>query len=133
MAALIWTANPGLNKDQVWDIMWNTATQVNTGNVSRIVHAGRAVNQALPPASLTIQSPTQNQVFSAGAAIPARMTVFNGNKGAPVTTGWIVGESVVDTGTNTTIRLPVGTWTIVAVATFADGSRVAAAVTIRVG
>jgi serine protease len=47
VAALIWTAEPSLTRDEVWDIMWRNATRVGAGNVSRIVHAGRAVNEAL--------------------------------------------------------------------------------------
>jgi subtilisin family serine protease len=132
VAALVWSANPSLTKDQVWDTMKRTATPVNSGNVTKIVHAGRAVSQAIPT-MVRIQAPTAGQKFASGATIPARMTVFPGTKGAPTQTSWMIGTRVVGSGTSASLRLADGTWPIRAVAKFADGSTVESTVTVTVG
>jgi subtilisin family serine protease len=130
VAALIWAGNPVLTAGGVGDILSRTARVVNAGEVSRVVHAGGAVAEAVGP-EVRIEAPANGQTFTAGTPIAARAVAFDDGLGTPVI-DWYVSELKVGTGASTTITLAEGTWPLIAQARFPDGTIRSAVVVVRV-
>jgi hypothetical protein len=131
VAALVWSARPSLTANEVFDTMKRTGKLVIGEGTAVYTYAGGAVRDAQPRA-IRIVKPTPNQVFPAGATIPAELFAYADTGGAPTVT-WLVGEAQVGIGTKPLIRLPNGTWTLTAVARFPDGDIYRNNVTVTVG
>jgi len=122
VAALIKAANPRLDRDQVWEIMRDTAHTKATGSVHRWVNAQGAVHRALggAPPFARIEQPTAGRTFGLGSAVPLSCDVQDDDGMGEVTVSWtsnLDGDIGSDSSFSSAPRLRTGTHEITCTAT----------------
>ncbi|RSM77819.1 hypothetical protein DMH04_34445 [Kibdelosporangium aridum] len=122
VAALIWTANPGLDADDVQSILLrNMRTSPDQDVKRRVIHAYGAIRDALP-AAIAIKTPSNDATLAAGRPTEFRAAVYKDGHGTPTIT-WRRGNgAVLGTGNPISAALPPGGHDVTVTAAFPDGT-----------
>ncbi|MCP2322960.1 hypothetical protein HDA40_001467 [Hamadaea flava] len=131
VAALIWAADPGLDNDEVLDILLRHMRNSPDPNVKRkVINALTAVLDAMP-ATIHITTPHTGSILPAGSPSQFTATVFTDGNGTPTVT-WRANGSYLGTGSSIFATPPLGVQTITAKAVFPNGVQATDSVTVTV-
>lgn len=118
VVAMVLAADPSLDEDAVFDLLFRTA-HPGSGNVTRRINAYDAVAQALP-IRINILSPANGTAYPSSGNVP--LSAFVHAKGTAGEVRWYEGTTLVGTGTSTSARLPQGAHRLEARYTWSGGS-----------
>ncbi|NUT05196.1 MAG: S8 family serine peptidase [Hamadaea sp.] len=131
VAALIWAANPGLDNDEVLDILLrHLRTSPDPKVKQKVITALTAVRDAMP-ATIRITTPQDGWILPAGSPSPFAATVYADGNGTPTVT-WRANGAYLGTGLSLSATPPLGAQTITATAVFPNGVQATDSVQVTV-